>query len=115
MSYKVNGTSISLTRGDTFACQINLQEKDPESGEVTPYIPQEGDRIRFAMKESYDDPEVLLMKDIPISDCILVLKPTDTKNLPFGKYVYDIQLTKHDGTVDTFIEKATIRLTEEVD
>lgn len=28
---------------------------------------------------------------------------------------YDIQLTKADGTVDTFITKATIKITEEVD
>ena len=34
--------------------------------------------------------------------------------LPFGKYVYDIELTKATGEVDTFITKAILKLTEEV-
>lgn len=46
---------------------------------------------------------------------LLVLEPEDTKTLPFGKYVYDIQITYADGKVDTFITKGRLRLTEEVD
>ena len=42
-------------------------------------------------------------------------KPSDTADLNFGKYVYDIQLTKANGKVDTFITKATLKLSEEVD
>ena len=45
---------------------------------------------------------------------ILTLNPEDTKHLPFGKYVYDIELTKATGEVDTFITKAILKLTEEV-
>ena len=56
-----------------------------------------------------------MVKDIPIDTLTLTLLPEDTKDLSFGKYVYDIQLTKADGTVDTFITKATIKITEEVD
>lgn len=44
----------------------------------------------------------------------LILDPADTKPLSFGKYVYDIQLTKSTGEVDTFITKGTMKLTEEV-
>lgn len=57
----------------------------------------------------------LLVKDIPIDTMRLTLNPEDTKDFDFGKYVYDIQLTKEDGTVDTFITKTTIKITEEVD
>ena len=67
------------------------------------------------MKAKYEDPEPLVVKDIPIDTLTLTLLPEDTKDLSFGKYVYDIQLTKADGTVDTFITKATIKITEEVD
>lgn len=77
-------------------------------------IPMNGDRIRFAMKNDYNDETPLLIKEIPIDTMILTLNPEDTKHLPFGKYVYDIELTKATGEVDTFITKAILKLTEEV-
>lgn len=110
MSYSVNGTTITLTRGDTFEALVSAIQNDG-----TPYTPAEGDTIRFAMKENYADGRPILVKDIPISTMMLVLEPGDTAGLNFGKYVYDIQLTKADGKVDTFIAKAMIKITEEVD
>ena len=84
MSYSVSGTTITLTRGDTFVALISITKQDG-----TPYVPNDGDKVRFAMKAKYEDPEPLVVKDI--------------------------QITKADGTVDTFITKATIKITEEVD
>lgn len=81
----------------------------------SPYLPIEGDTVRFAMKSSYTEEEPLLVKDIPIETMKLILEPEDTKALAFGKYVYDVQLTKVTGEVDTFITKGTIKITEEVD
>lgn len=109
MSYSVTGTNITLTRGDTFNAIISINQSDGE-----PYIPVEGDKIRFAMKTTYDDAEPILDINIPIDTMTLTLNPEDTKGLKFGKYVYDIQLTKANGVVDTFITKASIRITEEV-
>ena len=111
MSYTVKKTSIMLTRGDTFKAQISITDKDGN-----PYDIQPGDSVRFAMKKNYNDPdtEVLILKDIPTETLILELEPFDTKDLPFGSYVYDIQLTTAGGEVDTFITKASITLTEEV-
>jgi hypothetical protein len=110
MSYSITGTMITLTRGDTFEALVSATKKDG-----TPYIPVEGDVIRFAMKENYDDARPLLVKEIPIDTMMLMLEPSDTADLDFGKYVYDIQLTKANGKVDTFITKATLKLSEEVD
>ncbi|MBS6180587.1 MAG: hypothetical protein KH921_07340 [Erysipelotrichaceae bacterium] len=109
MSYNVSGTTITLTRGDTFMALITITDS-----ENNPYMPVEGDSIRFAMKATYADEEPLVVKDIPIDTMKLILEPEDTKKLAFGKYVYDIQLTKATGEVDTFITKAKINLTEEV-
>ena len=111
MSYTVKKTSITLTRGDTFKAQISMTDKDGN-----PYEIQEGDSVRFAMKKNYSDPdtEVLIVKDIPTDTLILTLLPEDTKELPFGTYVYDIQLTTALGEIDTFITKASLTLTEEV-
>ena len=109
MSYKVSGTTITLTRGDTFMAQISVADS-----KGNPYEPSEGDSIRFAMKANYTDGNTLLIKDIPIDTLKLVLNPEDTKDLAFGTYVYDVQLTKASGEVDTFITTSKIKITEEV-
>lgn len=110
MSYSISGTNITLTRGDSLTAKISIFNQDGSE-----YIPVQGDSVRFAMKANYSDHSPLLVKDIPIDSLILSIKPEDTKSLSFGKYVYDIQLTRADGSVDTFITKASLRLTEEVD
>lgn len=45
MSSQISGTTISLTRGDTLLLTIKLT-KDGK-----PYTPQDGDKIRFALKK----------------------------------------------------------------
>lgn len=109
--FTIKKTSIILTRGDTLKAQISITDKDGN-----PYTPEVGDTIRFAMKKHYEDPDtaVLIVKDIPISTMLLQLDPEDTKDLDFGNYVYDIQITTVAGEVDTFIAKASLTLTEEV-
>jgi len=111
MSCTISGTTINLTRGDTFRAIVTpiLPDTDNE-----PYIPVEGDSIRFALKQKYEDVVPILVKDIPIDTLELVLRPEDTKEMPYGKYVYDIQLTYANGDIDTFIAKAKFNLTEEV-
>lgn len=109
MSYNISGTTITLTRGDTFMAQISITDSNGN-----PYVPAEGDSVRFAMKSHYTDSEPLLVKDIPIDTLKLILEPADTKEFDFGTYVYDIQLTKTTGEVDTFITTAKIKITEEV-
>lgn len=109
MSYSVSGTTITLTRGDTFKAQISITDRNGN-----PYVPKDGDKVRFAMKATYSDPEPLVNIDIPIDTLILVIQPEDTHGLPFGNYVYDIQLTKENGEVDTFITTSKLKLTEEI-
>ena len=106
--FSIKHNRITLTRGDTLIAAISMT-KDGES-----YTPVDGDVVRFAMKEKYSDAEVLITKTIPNDTLVLRLEPADTKPLAFGSYVYDIQITFADGTVDTFIT-GTLTLTEEVD
>lgn len=110
MSYSVKKTTINLTRGDTLKIQIGLTDANGD-----PYVPKASDVIRFAMKKDYNDVETLINKTIPNDTLILTLDPMDTKRLEFGRYVYDIQLTRANGDVDTFITKAVLNLTEEVE
>lgn len=90
--YTIDGTTISLVRGDSMSLQFAIT-KDGES-----YVPVEDDHIRFALKHAeflpwktdYKDPEPVLMKVIPYDTLVLKIDPSDTKNLDFGRYVYDV-------------------------
>lgn len=107
---RIKNKLITMTRGDTLRAKINITDAKGDK-----YIPVEGDRIRFAVKKCYNDKTPCILKDIPYDTCQLFLAPEDTKDLeqPY-KYVYDIQITLNDGTVDTFIS-GRLFLEEEVD
>lgn len=109
MGYLINNKTkqIQLTRGDTLKLKVNILVDNQE------YVPDAEDYIRFAMKSSYDSSKVLIDKQIPTDTLILHLQPNETKRFPFGRYVYDIQITFANGDVDTFI-KGEIELTPEV-
>lgn len=110
MSFKVKNNIITLTRGDTFKAHLTISNPDG-----TEYTPVEGDVVRFALKENIEDEQCLIVKNIPIDTMTLILEPQDTKDLEFGSYVYDVQLTKANGEVDTFITASKFRITVEVD
>lgn len=108
--HSINGTNITLTRGDSLFLVIKMT-KDGEE-----FIPEEGSEVRFAMKLNYSDPDdkVVLLKDIPLDSMLLEIEPEDTKSLPMKtSYVYDIQYTDAMGHVDTFI-KGRFKISEEV-
>lgn len=116
MSCRIQGTTITLTRGDTLRTQVTMTLNGQ------PYTPVEGESVRFALKHpqlnskrtDFKDTTPLILKQIPIDTMILELQPSDTKNLDFGTYVYDLQITFADGCVDTFITEAKLVLTPEV-
>lgn len=109
MAYTINNRTkkITLVRGDTLRMQIEIIVDD----EV--YTPTANDVIRFAMKQTYTNPNVLVEKVIPNDSLILKLEPSDTKRLTSDKYVYDIEITFANGDVDTFI-RGEIELLPEV-
>ena len=45
----------------------------------------------------------------------LRLDPEDTKELGFGTYVYDLEMTFADGRVDTFVEGKDFIISPEVE
>ena len=103
---KITGNTIEMTRGDTLTATITILD-----GSGQAYVPVEQDVIRFAVKhadmtlgrKAYKDANPLINKTIPNDTLVLQLNPADTKQLDFGAYDYDIELTHADGAVDTFI------------
>lgn len=104
--------NIEMTRGDSLTLELSLTKNNEA------YTPEAGDVIRFAMAKTYKDTrgyELLIEKVINHEDMLLRLDPQDTATLNYGKYVYDLQITYADGTVETFANKKQLKLTEEVE
>ena len=110
---EVNGTTITMVRGDTLSLQLTIKNADG-----TTYTPASTDAIRFALKKNYSDANPILNKTIPYNTLTLTLVPNDTKTLGMGdidgRYHYDIEITKADGTVDTIIPRSDFIILEEV-
>ena len=100
--------NISLTRGDTGIFTIELVD---ETGE--PYTPGPGDSLRFAMDKKYGVSDPIIEKNIPIDTLTLQIDPEDTKDLDFGTYVYDLELTDSLARVSTIL-LAKFMVTQEV-
>ena len=116
MTFKIEGTTIYLTRGDSFSAEVSILNADG-----TAYTLQNGDEVKFALKSAkmkpgntnYVDTNPRVQKTLG-NDLMLELAPADTKTLPFGEYKYDLELTMDDGTVDTFVNNADFHLVAEV-
>lgn len=106
--YRIDGTTIIMTRGDTVRIRFPLTLDDED------YELQTGDTVRFAINTSGHEDEPLIEKTLDGYD--LVLDPEDTKDLDFGTYFYDVQITfAASGDVVTYIAKGRLKLTWEAD
>ena len=108
---KIKGKMITITKGDTLLVKVDINCNGEE------YIPSEDDEVRFALKHKYDYPETLIYKVIPNDTLELLISSEETKQLSVkdSPYVYDIQLTTASGIVDTFIDRGSFYVTEEVE
>lgn len=107
----ISNNVIRVTQGDTLETPVEIYTEDGEQ-----YVPASTDVIRFALKSSYSDSEPLILKTIDTESLVLRLEAEETKQLPAREqeYVYDIELTTEDGTVDTFIAEKQFFVTKEV-
>ena len=104
---KIQGTSISMTRGDSESITVRITQGEGLTA---------GDRIDFTVRQSAEEPIELqkTVTEFPDGDAVIVLRPEDTTPMEFGSYVYDIQLTRADGTVQTIIKPSKFKLEQEV-
>lgn len=107
MTVKKSGgkVNIAMIRGDSESITVRCSE---------PF--DNGDMVTFTMRPDIEG-EIVLQKEItdfPEGEAVIPFEPEDTAGLDFGDYVYDIQLTRADGTVTTLIVPARFRLEEEV-
>ena len=100
--------SIELTRGDTARLSVTVTNDDGEEYEV-----QSTDTLTLSIKKKVKDSEALVSKII-IGSKTFHIEPRDTSGLPFGSYVYDVQLTTAEGDVYTVITPSNFTIAEEV-
>ena len=99
----VKGQEIYLTRADTAYLQFIPMEKIPEQKEPTPRILQNGDKVIFRLKTNGAVFEKECLIDLEENSCILSLEPTDTINLDFQTYKYEVELVTNIQEHFTFV------------
>lgn len=108
---KIAGKSISMTRGDSESITVKCFRDN------APFPLERGDTVCFTVREDAES-AVALQKTVTAFDengwAVIAIRPEDTAGMDFGRYVYDIQLTRADGTVTTIVTIAAFTLTEEV-
>lgn len=109
MLYVKEDGTIQLTRGDTARLEITITNS-LTGGD---YSLEPEDTLTFTIKKNVKDVTPLIQKTVK-GDNIFHIKPIDTKELSFKKYLYDVQLTQANGDVYTVIAPTTFELTSEV-
>ena len=82
MSIKIEGTTITMTRGDTLKVYTIPQYEDGSE-----YEPEANDTIRFAMKRRFEDTKTLLTKNISTD----LYGTAATNNSDVNAYVFKIE------------------------
>ena len=109
---KIQGTNISMIRGDSEAIKVSCRN---ESGVDFPFT--EGDIVYFTIKKSVYTEEKILQKIVTeFTDgvALINISPEDTRELKIGAYYYDIQLNRANGLVKTIIPPSRFTINAEV-
>ena len=103
----VKRNKISLTRGDTASLKLILKN---EKGEI--YKLNGGESIVFTLKKSPNSDVVIIQKKLENNE--FRINSSDTHNLEYGPYVYDIQLTNDNNLVNTVVPPTIFEILPEV-
>lgn len=98
---RVIGTNISMIRGDSESILVSMADS---GGEERDFVL--GDTIYFTVKENISTDKKVVQKiitEFTEGKALIELLPSDTDELRVKEYVYDIQLTRADGSVTTII------------
>lgn len=104
--FGINGNNIEITRGDTGIFTLNL------SADGQPYDYSD-DTVLFTVKRNTNTNEIVFQKAVLYGENVTI-SPADTSSLPYGNYVYDVQVTTASGVVDTVIPPSTFAVLPEV-
>lgn len=109
MLYILTDGTIRLTRGDTAKLTVSISNSSSED----PYVIQPSDILRFTVRKTVKDPVICFQKEI-IGSALFIINPSDTEDLSFGQYKYDVELTNAAEEVYTVIAPTTFEVMPEV-
>lgn len=109
MFYIEKDNHMKLTRGDTAYIAVEISNTALNES----YTINENDEMTLTVKQRISDELPVLQKTIRGSNTFK-LEPSDTANLEFRAYKYDVQLTTADGDVFTVIEPSLFTIMQEV-
>ena len=92
----INNKDIRITRGDSCIIKLNIYDSAGDE-----YIPSSGDIIIFTVKSDINNDYKVIEKEF-INSEITLLK-SDTINLNFGTYFYDVRL-ENGSIFDTVLD-----------
>jgi hypothetical protein len=101
--------SFSMTRGDTYNLTIALKNPDDTLLILDPL-----DKLYFTLKKDTDTSEIIVQKILTSDQRTITLHPTDTKDLAYGTYLFDIELRKGTGEIYTIVKPKALEITKEV-
>ena len=105
--FKIQGNVISITRGDTASFTLTIKQEDGTAYDYS------NDQVLFTVKANVYTKDKIMQKNVVYGEDV-VINPSDTANLPYGEYWYDVQLTGGAGTVQTVITPTKFRVMKEV-
>lgn len=114
------GRNIYLTRGDTAFLLVTLSYYGSKCNKKNKFEFIDGDEVYLTVKDSVDVEDFLFQKKLTfkeISDSgevLFKIIPSDTDNLEFKKYVYDVEIKTFDGDIYTIIPPSTFEIRPEV-
>lgn len=107
----IQNKHIKMVRGDSET--LTYENINAETGEQVALVT--GDTVYFTVKTNYQTADKSLQKVVTTftdGKASISILPTDTKIMPFGQYVYDVQVTFANGQVKTPVVGAFTLLNE---
>lgn len=79
------GNDLYLPRGDTGKLKVNIKSQ---------YLATDNDRILFTVKTKANEPVIIRVVTPVANTAVIEFTNQMTKNLPLGKYKYDIRFIR---------------------
>lgn len=105
--FSVQDNNIAMIRGDSGIFKIDVTDVAGNAVAL-----DDNDVLTFTLRRATRSPTIVLQKTI--IDGTLTINPSDTQDMPFVSYVYDVELKRADGYTDTIIPPHEFLLLEEV-
>lgn len=103
----ITNDEVILTRGDSADIIVNITDAN---GDI--YTPDVTDVIKFTLKKNCETSDIIIQKTLVNS--VISLLPADTKDLPYGTYYFDVQLSTAAGDVYTVVSPHRFIIDKEV-